>query len=288
MVGVQSGLFVNEGLHVDLSIENHEMDSVLAVSSGIDLFGVTSATHLLVSRAQGASLVAFATAYIESPVVFYVLRRSGIRSPRDFIGRRVSYPSDSETALSYKALMNKLGIPRSKVQEVPAGSGVDLLVDGTIDVLPGTIGTESYLLKQRGVDYDILSSANYGVHIPGTVYFGTETTVRDQPDTVSRFVRAVIAGWERTYSDQAASAPLISSYDPAVLTPEFVQFKLNQQRIFLRPFGERFCEFEDEHWRFLAKTLLEQRMIKEPTDLSKAMISDFVQDAYRRLDGSRL
>jgi ABC-type nitrate/sulfonate/bicarbonate transport system substrate-binding protein len=157
-----------------------------------------------------------------------------------------------------------------------------MLLSGAVDVWPGHVGTEAYIFRQKGVAYEFLVPADFGIHVPGTVYFTTEGVIREQPDLVRRFLRAVIAGWELTYTDEAMSISQIASYSPLALTPELIRFKLEQQRAFLRPFGLRFGEFDDTHWRSLQDILVQQRLIKEPIDLSRAVTFDFLRDVSRR------
>jgi ABC-type nitrate/sulfonate/bicarbonate transport system substrate-binding protein len=281
MVAAKAGLFEHEGLHIELKAGNPDADPVHSVSVGADSFGVASAESFLMARSKGAPLVAFAAAYLESPVVFYALRNSGIHMPSDFVGRRIGYLPGQDTAMIYQALMSKLLLPRSEIHEEHVIPDVNLLLSGAVDVLPGHVGVEAYVLKKSSVEYNVLGPANYGVHVPGTVYFTTESTIREQPGLVGRFLRAVIAGWELTYSDEATSIPLIVSYDLAILTPELIRFRLEQQRGFLRPFGVRFGEFDDTHWKSLQDVLVQQRLIKEPIDLSSAVTYDFLSDVYR-------
>jgi ABC-type nitrate/sulfonate/bicarbonate transport system substrate-binding protein len=282
MVAARAGLFEREGLHIELKAGNGEADPVHLVSSGVDLFGVANAGNFLSARAEGAPVVAFAGEYLESPVVFYVPEKSAIRTPNDFFGKRLGYQSGQDTAMIYQALMAKLLLSRSEVHEVRVSSDFAPFLNGTVDVWPGHVGAEAYVFKQRGFGYNVLTPAEYGVHVPGTVYFTSERVIRQQPTLVRRFLRAVIAGWELTYADDAMSTPLIASYDPMTLTPELVRFRLQQQREFLRPFGARFGEFEDTHWRSLQDDLVQQRAIKEPIDLSTAVTFDFLRDVYRK------
>src|SRR5208282_1546728 len=99
---------------------------------------------------------------------------------------------------------------------------------------------DSYALNQQNIDYNVIRPASYGLHVPGTVYFATESTIRNDPEFVRRFLQAVLRGWELTYEDYANSIPLIAGFDRARLTPDLIRFSLDQQRENLRPFGARF------------------------------------------------
>jgi len=281
MVAARAGLFTREGLQIELEAGDGDSDPIALVAGGTDTIGVVGADRLLLARSKNVPVVAFAAAYVESPVVLYSLDRSGIRTPNDFVGKRVGYQAGQDTALIYDALMVKLQFPLSTVRKVPVGADFSPLVDGNVDVWPGHIASESYALVQRGIAYNSISPASYGVHVPGTVYFALEKTVQDNPRLIRQFLQGVIGGWVMTYSDYAKSLPIIASFDTATLTPDLIRFKLDQQREFLRPLGARFAEFDRTRWQSLQDILLQQKQLKESLDLSKAVNFEFLRDVYQ-------
>jgi ABC-type nitrate/sulfonate/bicarbonate transport system substrate-binding protein len=282
MIAARAGLFEHEGLSVELKPGSAESDAVRQVSDDTKTIGVANAERMLLARANGAPLVAFAAAYVESPVVFYTLEKSAIRIPTDFAGKRIGYQPSQDTAILYQAMLAKLLLSRSMVHEIKVGSDITPFLRGEVDVWPGHAGVDAYTLKQEGVGYNIISPDSYGVHVPGTVYFTAERTIRENPQLIRRFLRAVIAGWELTYADYATSIPLIATFDSGRLTPDLIRFRLEQQRAHLRPSGARFGEFDDTHWQSLQAILLQQRLLKEPLELPRAVTYDFLRDAYRR------
>jgi len=78
------------------------------------------------------------------------------------------------------------------------------------------------------------------------------------------------------------SAAEIAAARPDRLTPDYVRFALDRQRQYLRPAASRIGEFSEAQWRSLNGTLVAQRLLREPVDLSQAVTYDFVRDAYRR------
>jgi len=282
MIAAQVGLFQHEGLRIELKPGTSETDTVRRVSDDTDTIGVANAESMLLARANGAPLVAFAAAFVESPVVFCTLEKSAIRTPGDFVGKRIGYRPGQDTSIIYQAMMARLQMSRSLVHEVKVESDMTPFLNGEVDVWPGHAGVDAYTLKQEGVAYNVISPDSYGVHVPGTVYFTAERTVRENPQLIRRFLRAVIAGWELTYADYATSIPLIAAFDTGRLTPDLIRFRLEQQRALLRPLGARFGEFDDTHWQVLQAILLQQRLLKEPVELWRAVTYDFLRDAYRR------
>lgn len=280
VVAAQAGLFKREDLQVEINPSDAEADAIGPVTSGADTIGLVGADTFLTARQKGTSIVAFAGSYLESPVVFYVREKSGIRTPRDFEGKRVGYRPGGQAAMIYDALMAKFEIPRNRMQEVAVGSDPVALINGGVDVWPASIDL-AYTLRQRNFEYSILVPINFGIHVPGTVYFATEKTLRDNPALIRRFLRALIAAWELVYANTEMSIPLIASFDPR-LTPDRVRFDLDQQREYVRPLAMRFAEFNKGQWRSLQDILLRQKLLAESVDLSTAVTYDFLREAYRK------
>lgn len=282
MIASRAGLFERGGLRIDLQPGMDANDPINAVASGAAVFGVSRADSFLVARAKGVQIVAFAAAYVESPAVFYVLKTSGLRNPRDFVNRRIGRRAGDDTAVIFEALTAKLGLPRSTMRDVPVTSDLSVLLRGDIDVWPGHVGEEDYELTRKGVDYLVINPGTFGIHMPGTVYFASERTVREQPQFVQRFLNSVIAGWELAYDDYAVSVPMIVGFDEKSLTSDRVRFVLDRQREYLRPLASRFGEFDDSQWRSLQDLLFGQRLLDQRIDLAKAVTGEFLRDAYRR------
>jgi ABC-type nitrate/sulfonate/bicarbonate transport system substrate-binding protein len=83
-------------------------------------------------------------------------------------------------------------ISQSTIKVVSGLRTVMALVSSKIDILPGEIGRESRLLNQLGQPFDQINPDAFGLHPPGSVYFTSEDTLKDHPDLVRKFLRAVI------------------------------------------------------------------------------------------------
>jgi ABC-type nitrate/sulfonate/bicarbonate transport system substrate-binding protein len=281
MVADRAGFFKREGLRIVLRTGTSEEDPIKTVLNGTDTIGVVNAETFLLTRSKGHPIVAFAGGYLESPVVFFTLQRSGIHSPSDFIGKRIGYRARQDSAVIYVALMEGLRLARSRVHEVSLDDDPMQLINGLVDVWPGHIGDDSYALFKAGASYDVIRPANYGLHVPGTVYFTTEKVIKDDPRLIRRFLKALIRGWQFANDDFFESEPLIAAFNKK-LTAEFIRFSLGEEREYLRPFGARFGEFDMDDWRTMQKILVQQRIMKEPIDLSGALTWNFLRDAYRK------
>ncbi len=272
--------FERAGLSVDLRPSPSDADAVAAVAAASADIGLTKAESFLKARADGVAVVSFAADLVESPVTFYALSGSGIRTPFDLVGKRVGYAPGAESAIVYEAMLARLGIPRSRLTEVQTQSGADALLDGAVDLAP--LGPmDALALSRRGARYTTLKPAEFGVHKLGTVFFASEKALRENPDVFERFVEALIAGWRRAYDDGAASAALIGA--KVGLEPAQVQTLMERQRPLLRPLAARFCEFGREHWTQTEDMLIATQFLAEPIELSAAVDFGPLREAYRQM-----
>lgn len=282
IIAARAGLFERDGLRVELKPGGNGRDPIASVANGTDTFGVTEGDTFLVARSKGEPIVAFGAGYLESPVVFYTLEKSGIHTPRDFIGKRVGRRAGTDTATVYDALLINTGISRSSIRETATDTDVTALLNDKVDVIPGHVGKESFVLHQKGIPYNVIRVSDYGIHMPGTVYFTSEKFIHDYPSVAQRVLRAIIAGWNMTFADTSKSISLIVSASDNVLTPEQVQFELAAQRDFVRPPGRRVTEFDDLQWKQLRLILMSSRLIDGSVDMSRAINLDILKEAYRK------
>lgn len=280
MVAAKKGFFSKRGLNVELKPGGFEADPIKLVASGSDMFGVAGADQFLLARAKGVPIVAFAAGYIDTPVVYYSRKSSGINSPKDFVGKKVGYQAGQDTATIYEALLRKLGIDRDKIKEVPVRFDFSPFLTGQVDVWPGYAATQSYILEQKGIPYNVIKPRDYGIKYIGTVYFATEQTINKYPDVVQTFLDSLIEGWEFTYSNINEAIPLIASYDEKNLMLELIKFNLDKQKEYIIPKGSHYCQFEMKSWSEMQKILLDQGLLDKPVNLKDAITFKFLGNHY--------
>ena len=276
MVAGKAGFFSSRGLEVELKPGGFEADPIRLVASGSDTFGVTGADSFLLARQKGVPIVAVAAGYLQTPVVFYTQANSGIRSPRDFVGRRVGYQAGQDTATVYEALVKRLGVDRKRVKEVPVKYDFTPFLTGQVDVWPGYAATQSYILQREKVPFSVIAPGEYGVSYLGTVYFTSERFLAEHPEAVQNFVDGIIQGWEYAYSDYSRAIPLISSYDPNNLTPDLIRFNLDRQKLSITPVGTQYCDYSEASWNALNQTLVDVKLLAGPVDLNVAVTMQFL------------
>ena len=98
-------------------------------------------------------------------------------------------------------VLAKNSVARSRITELSSNSGPNGIIDNRLDVLVGHLGMDDLAPEKAGITYETLDPRQYGIHALGTAYVTTEASVRQNPDALIGFFRALIAGWELVYAD---------------------------------------------------------------------------------------
>lgn len=281
IVALKSGIFERAGLVVEIVIENSDGQAVAALAADKDDVALVSARALILARGRGLPVVAFSAASMESRVAFFSRSDLPVRTPRDFAGRAVGYRAGSDAQSVYEALMARNRISRANIKETTSNVSTDALATGAIDVLVGDIGRESYELRKAGVSFDQLRPSQFGVHLLGTVFATADGNLSNRQGLLRKFLQAVVAGWERTYSNMDESLVLIGEAVPAMNDIKLLRQVMDTQRELIRPLGARFGEYDRQRWSDLHALLLQQRQLSQPIDLSRAYSLDVLRELYR-------
>jgi putative hydroxymethylpyrimidine transport system substrate-binding protein len=166
------------------------------------------------------------------------------------------------------------------LQIIESDTAVSDLLERKIDVLVGHRDVEGQELEGSNIPYRSLSPGSFGVHVMGTVYIANERPF-SSPDKLERFLTAIVAGWNTTYSEESRTYPIIGTAALNKPTPVQVFRFVDGQRLFLRPSGTRLGELDLQRLKDLQDLLMQQRIILRSADLSRVVNFDILNEVYR-------
>jgi NitT/TauT family transport system substrate-binding protein len=183
------------GLEIDVLQGSENTDPIKTVLSGEAEFGDASADRIIQANDKGADLVIIGVVNINSPTCFISKIEKNIKTPYDFIGKKVGILTGTNTELIYFELMKKLNINRKKINEIEIPFDLATFIANQYDVRPAFIYDEPVSLDLKKIRYDIIEPKNYGVSFMGTVYFTTKELITTKPQLVQAFINAIADGW---------------------------------------------------------------------------------------------
>ena len=151
-VAKEKGYYKSEGLDVNIQPGGPDFPAVQMVTGGNEQFGVTGADQILIARSKGVPVVALAVIYRRNPFVLFSLAKSGIKTPTDYVGKKVGVKIGGNEELIYRAVLAKAEIDKSKLTEIPVKFDMTPLLTGTVDVWPGYLINEVLAAKEKGFD----------------------------------------------------------------------------------------------------------------------------------------
>jgi len=204
------------GIKLTLHPAGEGIDPIKMIISGVDNVGVVGLDKLLLANEKGADLVAFGMVDNITPTVFMSLKNKNIRTPQDFIGKKVGIQSGGATEFVYRSLIYKLKIDESKINEVQIGFDMKPFIDGQYDVRPGFIFDEAVYLDVNNIAYNLIEPKKYGLSYPGRVYFAKKVFIKKNPEMMQKFINTVAQGWQYALNYPDSAINQLQKFEPKI------------------------------------------------------------------------
>lgn len=277
-VAKEKGHFEKEGLDVTIEPGGFGLDPIKLVAAGSNDYGIGGAGNLLLARAQGVPIVAIAAEFQNTPVGFITRKDSGITTVQSFKGKRVGIQTGADTDVLYRALLAKNGMTSKDIKEVPIQFDMGPFVNNLIDVLPGYVTNQPITLRGKGFETNVITAASQGLSYYGNVFFTTEKTLKEKPDQVARFVRAVRAGWTDALANKANAIAALRKYT-AEFDPKDLDQIYDAVMPFIRPDEKdvSLLGMSQARWENTVGVLIGAGMLKQKPDLGLAYTLQYLR-----------
>jgi len=135
------------------------------------------------------------------------LAETGINSPKDLEGKRLAVtPGDALTQLfPAMAKANKLEMGKIALVQMDPAAKVVAVLEKRADALLGGIDDQFFLIEQKGPKAAALRFADNGANTVGITIMTQDSTIKDKPDLVRRFVKAAQKSWEEARKNPEAA-----------------------------------------------------------------------------------
>ncbi len=208
----QLDYFKDEGLDFHIQPGGPNNDGIAIVASGrYEVGQVSSSPSLMLAASQDIPIRCFAVSAQKHPYTFFSLPKNPVRTPADFVGKKVGIQATGVILL--RALLAKNKIDAKDVQIVTIGSDMMPLLTGQVDVVTGWL-TNTTALKVLGPDRVELRLWDTGVRLYANPYYATTETLGGRRDMLVRFLRAAARGWAYAYDNRDKAIELLMKEFP--------------------------------------------------------------------------
>jgi len=275
-VAQEKGDYKAAGLDVNIQPGGPDFPAIQMVAGGNEQFGVTGADQVLIARSKGVPIVALAVIYRRNPFVMFSLQKSGIKTPADWIGKKVGVKIGGNEELIYRAVLAKAKIDKSQLTEIPVKFDIAPLLSGAIDVWPGYLINEVLAAEEKGFPVNVVYPSDYGIDLYADTLFTTEAVLKAKPDMVRNFVGATLKGWNAAMAAPEEAAKITVKYgDKLTFDHELAMMKASLP--LLKPDSKPVGYMDVAAWSSAQKLLLDAGFQKESVDVAKVFIPPAVQ-----------
>lgn len=178
---------------VELTIEGGRGSgaTVQRVAAGAADLGVADMATMMVARGKGADLRALMGVYTISPQTFYWLKSSGIKSPKDFVGKKIGAPAGDAAVAMFPSFAKAAGIDPKSVTfvNVTPAAKLSALKSGAVDIVPYFFDVHDLLIDEFGDGVQFLQWRDVGLNPYGNAIFVKETALAAKRKAVESFVK---------------------------------------------------------------------------------------------------
>lgn len=205
-IALEKGYFAEEGLNVIIEPGTGAPDQIRKMVAGLfDAAFLDLVTLTEYKAREGVPIIAVYGIYNNPGIVCIALRRYGITTPKDLEGKTIGAPPPDIGARLFPAFAQAVGIDLSKIAFEPVTFALrePSLVEGKVQAITGLL--HSVLgIKAMGIPEDEIIVFDYkahGVDVYGAGIAFTEKFIRENPEAVRGFLRAITRG----YADMIAN-----------------------------------------------------------------------------------
>ena len=207
---------------------------------------------------QHEQLVHVAQLVQRSSLMLVARRSSGITSPQDLNGRKVSLWG-AEYQIQPLAFFRKFNI---QPEVIPQSVTLNLFLRGGVDAASAMWHNEYHLLLNSGLDPEDLTVFfyhEYGLNFPEDGIYCRRDVWQNEPERVCRFVRATLAGWRMAFEDPEAALDIVMKYADAADTGTnrvHQRWMLLRMKDLMLPDSEGFGRLAEEDYQRVAAELI--------------------------------
>ncbi len=207
----EKGFYAREGLDVTLSTGGPKHPSDRSLLAGESQFATLWLSRGIQLRSEGHDIVNIAQMIQRSALMLVAKKASGIWTPADLNGRKVSLWGPL-FQIQPNAFFRRRGI---SVHVAPQSSTINLFLKDGVHAASAMWYNEYHTLLNSGLNPDELTTFffhEYGLNFPEDGIYTTEKMLYEHPLLCRAFVRASLEGWRYAFAHREESLDIVLAY----------------------------------------------------------------------------
>lgn len=268
------GFFENQGLRVNVKPGGPERDAIRELELGYAQFGVASADQVIRAADKGAKVVVVAQLFQINPLQWiYRADEVQLRSLSDLKGKKVGVTFGGNDETIFKALLATGNIRENELSIFSVRYDYTPFFRRKVDIWPVYRNTQGIFISDKlakaGEKSGFFNPSEFGVRFVANSVVTSQKMMKNDPDKVRRFVRALMAGWEAALAPENAEKCIatIAQHDKDS-TAATIARQLESTRKMIKPTpGFAIGIIDKKAWMQTEQIMLDQNLIKAPVHI---------------------
>jgi NitT/TauT family transport system substrate-binding protein len=278
--GKEKGFFSEEGIDLTINEGRGSVAAAQAIAAGSDTFGMADAGTLMLTASKGADIKAVMSLLNTSGFGVISLAETGIKSPADLEGKRLAITAGDALTQLFPALAkaNKIDLNKVTVVQMDPAAKVVAVLEKRVDALLGGIDDQFFLIEQKGPKAASLRFADHGANTVGITIIAKDSTIKDKPDLVKRFVTASVRSWAEAKKNPEAAVDAALKVKPDLNKESTLkQLKVDLDLLDSAATKDKGIGFAaDSDWETTKRLLTEYRDLKTDKPASAFFTNEFL------------
>lgn len=197
------GWYSQAGLDVNIEAGKGSAVSAQRVGSGGADLGISDLATSMQARGKGANITAVMVIYANSPQGFYWLKSSGIKGPKDFVGKKVGNPPGDAARIMWPAFAKKVGIDPASVNfvNISPPAKVAALKSKSVDIISDFYNEHDLKAREFGADLGFQPWREIGVNPYGNSIIVNNAFLQTNKERVAKFTSITQRAYEACVKD---------------------------------------------------------------------------------------
>ncbi len=274
----QKGLYRAKGLEVELIPVTIGKDPLNDLIAGkIDIV-IAQPASLIIAREKGEKIKAIATTFRIHPMVLVSLPESGIKKPKDLIGKTIGVAYSEEMIL--RTLLRKRSVSTDQVNILnPRNYDIKGLINGKYDAQAAWITDEVQTARRDGVKVNIILPSDYGVVFYADLIAVNESLLEKEPQIVEDFLSATLAGWSTSIRNTKLHSKLTLLYNDQLSEIHEKQV-LDSSTPLIHTGDDPIGWMSPKVWEEMYQTMILQKIVPGNANVSDMYTLDYLKKIY--------
>jgi NitT/TauT family transport system substrate-binding protein len=220
------GYFREEGLEVQVDVGTGSAGAFQRIVSGVYDAGLGDMSSQIEFLARNPGPLPFQSVYVQYdqlPAAFFALKKSGIKSVKDFAGRTFLESPTGFSRRIWPILAKAADIDPGSVKWITAAPNLraNMLINGDCEIIAGFLSIPIDLERRGAKADDIVTMpvADYGIHYYGNTLIVSQKLIEGNPKAVTGLVRAFNRALKEMLANPAESVRYLKQREPIIEEP---------------------------------------------------------------------